>query len=69
MDAAETLGASSPEQSVRAGAYATVQRLLARDAPIDFVYWPKNVDAFDARLRGFSPNPVIASWNAEDWSW
>ncbi len=69
MDAAEALGVASPDQTRRRKAYATVQRLLARDAPIDFVYWPKSVDAFDARLKGIGPNPVVASWNAEDWTW
>jgi peptide/nickel transport system substrate-binding protein len=69
MDAAEAIGIASPEQSRRRAAYGAVQRLLARDAPIDFVYWPKSVDAFDARLKGIGPNPVVASWNAEDWTW
>jgi peptide/nickel transport system substrate-binding protein len=68
MDAAEMLGLQSPEQAKRRAAYAEVQTLLARDAPIDFVFWPKNVDAYDARLKSFSPNPVIASWNAEEWT-
>ena len=68
MDAAETLGIASPDQERRRKAYAIVQRLLARDAPIAFVYWPKNVDAYDSRLEGFAPSPVTASWNAENWT-
>ena len=68
MDAAEATGVADPAEPARRTAYGRVQRLLARDAPIDFVFWPKNVDAYDSRLKGFAPNPVTASWNAEDWS-
>ncbi len=68
MDAAEAIGVQNPEQAARKAAYARVQRLLARDAPIDFVFWPKNVDGYDARLKGFAPNPEVSTWNAEEWS-
>ncbi len=44
------------------------KQLLARDVPLVFVYWPKDVEAFDPRLHGFAPNPVTAAWNAEAWS-
>jgi peptide/nickel transport system substrate-binding protein len=68
MDAAEAIGVQNPEQSARKAAYARVQELLARDAPIDFVFWPKNVDGYDPHLRGFAPNPEVSTWNTEDWS-
>jgi peptide/nickel transport system substrate-binding protein len=68
MDAAESAALRSSDRPARVAAYARTQALLARDAPIDFVYWPRNVDAFDARLHGFAPNPLTASWNAQRWS-
>ena len=68
MDAAEAVGARNPQQKARRKAYARVQELLARDAPIDFVYWPKNVDGYDAHLKGFAPNPEVSTWNAENWT-
>ena len=69
MDAAEAIGAQNPEQKARKIAYARVQELLARDAPIDFVFWPKNVDGYDSKLKGFGPNPEVSTWNAESWTW
>ncbi len=68
MDAAQNAGLSSLDEAVRKRAYARSQELLARDVPIVFVFWPKNIDAYDARLRGFAPNPTVPTWNAQDWS-
>jgi len=67
MDAAQTAGLTDYDRGGRRRAYAASQRLLARDVPIAFVYWPKDVEAYDPRLRGFAPNPVTPSWNAQDW--
>jgi len=68
MDAAQDAGLSTFDRAERRRAYARSQELLARDVPIVFVYWPKNVDAYDARLHGFAPNPVVSTWNAQEWS-
>ncbi len=68
MDAAQNAGLDTPNEGARKIAYARSQALLARDVPIVFVFWPKNVDAYDARLRGFAPNPVTPTWNAHEWS-
>jgi len=67
MDAAQTAGLTDYDRVGRRRAYAASQRLLARDVPIAFVYWPKDVEAYAPRLRGFAPNPVTPSWNAQDW--
>ena len=68
MDAAQKAGLSTSNEAARKVAYARSQTLLARDVPIVFVYWPKNVDAYDARLHGFAPNPVTPTWNAQEWT-
>lgn len=68
MDAAQSAGLDSVDEAVRVRAYARSQRLLARDVPIVFVFWPKNVDAYDPRLHGFDPNPASPTWNAHAWS-
>ena len=68
VDAAEALGVSHVDPRVRKRAYAIVQRALARDVPLVFLFWEKNVDAYNPDLRGFRPNPVTASWNAAAWS-
>jgi len=67
MDAAQTAGLTSYGRRERKRAYAASQDLLARDVPIAFVYWPKDVEAYNPRLRGFAPNPVTPTWNAQDW--
>jgi peptide/nickel transport system substrate-binding protein len=69
MDAAQRAGLTSFDRAARKRAYARSQELLARDVPVVFVFWPKNIDACDARLRGFAPNPVTPTWNAQDWSY
>jgi peptide/nickel transport system substrate-binding protein len=69
MDAAQADGIASFDRSVRSRAYARSQELLARDVPIVFIYWPDNIDACDARLLGFSPNPKTSTWNAYAWSY
>ncbi|MBV9438815.1 MAG: hypothetical protein JOZ24_02365 [Candidatus Eremiobacteraeota bacterium] len=68
MDAAQDRGAAAVDRATRKRAYAASQRLLARDLPIVFVYWPKNTDLVDARLQHFAPNPMTSSWNAQDWT-
>ena len=68
MDAAQTAGLESFDESARKRAYARSQELLVRDVPIVFVFWPKNIDAYGPRLRHFSPNPIVSTWNAHEWS-
>ena len=48
--------------------YAHIQRLLARDNPIVFIWWQRQQEAISADFHGFDPNPVIESWNAWKWS-
>jgi len=67
MDAAQADGRTHYDVPARRRAYARSQRLLARDVPIVFVFWPKDVEVYTQRLRGFAPNPVIPSWNAHVW--
>ena len=67
MDAAQTAGLSSFDEAVRKRAYAKSEDLLARDVPIVFVYWPLDTEAYNPRLHGFAPNPMTASWNAQEW--
>ena len=68
MDAAQNAGLGTLDEAKRKVAYARSQELLVRDVPIVFVFWPKNVSAYDARLRGFDSNPVTPTWNAHQWS-
>jgi len=67
MDAAERDGLRTFDRAARKRAYARTQRLLARDVPVVFVFWPKDTEEFTPRLRGFAPNPVTPTWNAHEW--
>jgi peptide/nickel transport system substrate-binding protein len=67
MDAAQKAGLATYERSARKRAYSESQRLLARDVPIVFIYWPKDMEAFTPRLHGLAPNPATPSWNAYAW--
>lgn len=68
MDRAQRAGLTHYDLPARKRAYAESQRLLARDVPIVFVFWPKDVNGCTRRLHGFTPNAVTASWNAYQWS-
>jgi peptide/nickel transport system substrate-binding protein len=68
MDAAQAKALGSYELAVRKPAYATIESLLVRDAPIDFLWWPRNIQVLNPDLRGFDPNPVVETWDIATWS-
>jgi peptide/nickel transport system substrate-binding protein len=68
MDAAQGIALGHYERPVRRRAYAAIQTLLARDAPLVYLWWPRQIEAVSDDLRGFSPNGVVESWNAWQWS-
>jgi peptide/nickel transport system substrate-binding protein len=68
MDAAEAAALESYAQPARKAAYARTQQVLAQNAPLDFLWWPKQIQAVNPDLRGFDPNPVVETWNAWQWS-
>ncbi|HEV8021282.1 MAG TPA: ABC transporter substrate-binding protein [Candidatus Lustribacter sp.] len=68
MDAAQTKALANYEISERKPAYATIESLLVRDAPIDFLWWFRNIQVLNPDLHGFDPNPVVETWNINTWS-
>jgi ABC-type transport system substrate-binding protein len=68
MDAAQARALGSYAQSVRKPAYAAIEALLVRDAPIVFLWWPRNVQALNPDLHGFDPNPAVETWDIATWS-
>ncbi len=68
MDAAQTIALERYGEAARAPAYAQIQRILEREAPQDFLWWPKQIEAINPDLHGFAPNPVTETWNAWQWS-
>ncbi len=68
MDAAQTRALASYDVDARKPAYATIQALLVADAPLDFFWWLRNVQAINPDLHGFDPNPVVETWDIANWS-
>ena len=68
MDAAQRVALETYDQPARKAAYLRVQRILEQDVPIDFLWWPKQIQAVNPDLHGFAPNPVVETWNAWQWS-
>jgi peptide/nickel transport system substrate-binding protein len=67
VDAAERIALTHYDRTTRARAYATVQNALATDAPYIYLWWPRQIEAINADLRGFAPNGVVEDWNAYQW--
>jgi peptide/nickel transport system substrate-binding protein len=68
MDAAQARALDSYDQATRKPAYATVQSLLVRDAPVVFLWWLRYVQPINPDLHGFDPNPVVETWDIAHWS-
>lgn len=68
LDAAENVALATYDRPSRTSAYAKVERLLARDAPFVYLWWPRQIEAINDDLRGFAPNGIVEDWNAYTWS-
>lgn len=68
LDRAEAIALSKYDRPSRARAYASVQRLLARDAPFVYLWWPRQIEAVNVDLQNFQPNGIVEPWNAYQWS-
>ena len=68
MDAAQAKAQASYEIAARKPAYATIESLLVRDVPIDFLWWFRNIQVLNPDLHGFDPNPVVETWDISTWS-
>jgi peptide/nickel transport system substrate-binding protein len=67
MDAAQRAALSSYDESTRKKAYSEIQKLLARDVPEDFIWFPRQAQPINPEFKGFAPNPVNEAWNAYEW--
>lgn len=68
MDAAQRDALASYDQRVRKRAYARIERLLLRDAPIAFLGSPVAISALREELAGFAPTLVTQTANAQRWT-
>jgi peptide/nickel transport system substrate-binding protein len=68
MDAAQKEALETYARPGRKAAYVRIQRVLEQNVPIDFLWWPKQIQAINPDLQGFDPNPVVETWDAWRWS-
>jgi peptide/nickel transport system substrate-binding protein len=68
MDAAQAKALGGYENAERKPAYATIEALLVQDAPLDFLWWFRNIQVLNPDLHGFDPNPVVETWDVSRWS-
>jgi ABC-type transport system substrate-binding protein len=67
MDRWQDRALAHVDPSVRVEAYRHIEGLAVADAPMIFLEWPRRSNLVSTRLKNFSPNPVIETWNA--WQW
>jgi peptide/nickel transport system substrate-binding protein len=68
MDDAQRAALSHYDRPTRKRAYSVIERLLARDAPFVYLWWPRQIQAVNTDLTGFRPNGLVENWNAWEWS-
>jgi len=64
----EEAALAAPDRAVRRRAYIAIDRIVARDVPIVYLFNPSYVYAYRKRLRGFAPNAFSPTWNAYAWN-
>lgn len=51
----------------RKTAYERIESILSREEPQVVLWWPKQIQPVNPDFQGFTPNPVVESWNAYQW--
>jgi len=64
----EARAATEPERPRRRALYGAIDRIVARDVPIVYLFNPTYSYAFRSELGGFAPNAFVPTWNAYAWS-
>jgi peptide/nickel transport system substrate-binding protein len=68
VDSLETQALAIPDRAQRARLYAAIERRVAADVPIVYLFDPAYVFAYRAELGGFAPNAFSPTWNARAWT-
>jgi ABC-type transport system substrate-binding protein len=68
MQAAQRIALTRYDRASRVAAYYQIQELLMRDNPALFTYYLRQMEPISVDFHGFTPNPVVESWNAWQWS-
>jgi len=67
VDRFEAQAASEPDRAKRKAVYSAIDRRVARDVPIIYLFNPDYIYAYSPRLEGFAPNAFVPTWNAYAW--
>jgi ABC-type transport system substrate-binding protein len=67
VDRLQALAAAVPDRARRKRAYAAIDRIVARDVPLVYLFNPTYTYAYQPRLHGFAPNAFVPTWNAYAW--
>ncbi|MBV8148333.1 MAG: peptide ABC transporter substrate-binding protein [Candidatus Eremiobacteraeota bacterium] len=59
---------TTADQSLRKRLYARIERIVAEQVPILFLFNADYVYAYSAGLHGFGPNAFLPTWNAYAWT-
>lgn len=68
VDALERAALGSSSMGERKRIYAKIERLVAADLPVLYLFNADYIYAYRAQLRGFAPNAFLPTWNAAQWS-
>lgn len=68
MERLQSVALASDDPAVRGAAYRAIEGLVRRDEPVIAFWWQRQQEALSVNLKGFTPNPVVESWNAWQWS-
>jgi peptide/nickel transport system substrate-binding protein len=67
VDALETKALSIVDQQERKKIYAQIERIVAQEVPVLFLFDPSYIYAYNKRLSGFYPSAFSPTWNAFRW--
>jgi peptide/nickel transport system substrate-binding protein len=67
VDAAEKDALSTFDRARRKVDYVIVQREIAENVPMIFLFAQRRADVYSVYFSGFAPAPTFAYWNA--WQW
>jgi peptide/nickel transport system substrate-binding protein len=63
----ERAALTAMDTRVRKQLYGQIARIVAQQVPILYLFNADYVYAYRKRLKGFSPNPFLPTWNAYQW--
>jgi peptide/nickel transport system substrate-binding protein len=68
VDALEKRALASASQPERKALYAHIERIVASDVPVLYLFNADYIYAYRMHLHGFEPNAFLPTWNAAGWS-